>query len=410
MGFKYLPRIQKRFSFKSKPKNFMKYLRFVVLLFVAVSGIASLNLSACTSLSVKTMNNRVWYAANFDYPDCEIRFVIHTLLNRKVFQTQFLQNGIWLTANMANTAGTFAPLQMQYPVQGGSGTPGTNQVYIDGFAAYAIYESNSLSEMIAALDTIELIQSPITTIHTMLCYENTGSAIFEKCDQGNAVTLPDTSWQILSNFEMCNFAGLPYNQVSGIGANRYIAGYEYLLGNYSIFDFEKALGFLETTQQAAGSYKTLCSLVFDVENDDIFVCLERDFSKILRISVDSGFITSYRGWETPIYLPINESGLTVSEIMALVSANSQNNTTFNVQIQPNPFTEQVCICSSTDNQNETTITILNLDGMRVKTIYCRQEKYIWDGKDENGNAVNRGVYLAVISTKKTTVTKKLVKL
>ncbi|MEA1971997.1 MAG: DNRLRE domain-containing protein, partial [Candidatus Cloacimonadota bacterium] len=95
------------------------------------------------------------------------------------------------------------------------------------------------------------------------------------------------------------------------------------------------------------------------------------------------------------YLEVNYTPVSIDE-------NTIQETNFNLQNYPNPFNPSTTISfefSNEQNQKNKQIKleIYNIKGQKVKTLLNKslstgQHSVLWNGKDENNNPVNSGVY------------------
>ncbi len=80
---------------------------------------------------------------------------------------------------------------------------------------------------------------------------------------------------------------------------------------------------------------------------------------------------------------------------------------------PNPFQEEVNLSFNLSQEEKTTIEIFNIQGKRVHTLLSEiaprgEHRILWDGKDQNGQAVPAGIYLIRLRSGKTLINKKVV--
>jgi hypothetical protein len=83
------------------------------------------------------------------------------------------------------------------------------------------------------------------------------------------------------------------------------------------------------------------------------------------------------------------------------------------QNYPNPFNPETTISFSTTEDTENTeISIYNIKGQRVKSFKIQNSKsninkVVWDGKDNRGNQVSSGIYFYQIKTEQGNVSRKM---
>ncbi|MFO8145248.1 MAG: carboxypeptidase regulatory-like domain-containing protein [Candidatus Syntrophosphaera sp.] len=86
-----------------------------------------------------------------------------------------------------------------------------------------------------------------------------------------------------------------------------------------------------------------------------------------------------------------------------------------LQNQPNPFTAKTLISYVLSRDNRVTLSIYNLKGQKIKTLYSGMSKtgnhsLEWDGTDRNGRPVDKGIYLYRLQSGNKIITRKLIKL
>ncbi|MCH8012101.1 MAG: T9SS type A sorting domain-containing protein [Candidatus Marinimicrobia bacterium] len=83
------------------------------------------------------------------------------------------------------------------------------------------------------------------------------------------------------------------------------------------------------------------------------------------------------------------------------------------QNYPNPFNPVTTIPYELLEAGDITLTIQNILGQEVTTLVDSYQqagvyRVVWDGRDNNGQAVNRGLYLYQIKSKKFMAAKKMI--
>lgn len=83
------------------------------------------------------------------------------------------------------------------------------------------------------------------------------------------------------------------------------------------------------------------------------------------------------------------------------------------QNYPNPFNPETDICYSLTKAENVKLTIYNILGQKIRTLVDEYQPAgtktaHWDGKDENGNSVNSGIYFYRITAGQFSQTKKMV--
>lgn len=99
--------------------------------------------------------------------------------------------------------------------------------------------------------------------------------------------------------------------------------------------------------------------------------------------------------------------------ISLTSVYSPNMERFALKAYPNPFTDMVTISYSLDQTSEVLITITNMVGQVVKSFDHKTRPagthtLVWDGNDENGNRLVKGIYFYTLRVGDAVSTQRLV--
>ena len=87
--------------------------------------------------------------------------------------------------------------------------------------------------------------------------------------------------------------------------------------------------------------------------------------------------------------------------------------TIQLKIAPNPFSNSTTISFPLTRSEKVSVRIFDMNGRLIKTLVDAQmqagaHQITWNAKDENGNAVNAGIYFLKVQTGDYLETKKLV--
>lgn len=110
------------------------------------------------------------------------------------------------------------------------------------------------------------------------------------------------------------------------------------------------------------------------------------------------------GWYVDDFRIINFSGTEVEELITANTALKSN--------YPNPFNPTTTISFSLANSEDVKLDIYNVKGQRVKSLLsqkmeAKNHSIIWNGKDDNNQAVSSGIYFYRLNTASYNKTKKM---
>ena len=248
---------------------------------------------ACTSFAVYSEN--VLYGMNFDYDTTvPTRLLIDDSGETAAFHLAFVMGprNIPRTAGM-NEHGLFVATQELHPMVLDVGAPGPGEECVWRLYAQALSQFASVSEVEEHLAAHRVVNCPGVTLHVLAADPGGRAIIVEPGNDGHRVTEIEDDRIVMTNFANCQFAGSDPDSIYGAGADRYRIARDYLEEHFQGFDVTDGLELLES----ASSQWTRCSMVFDPAEGEVYVALERDFSKILRVSLADRTVETYSGYD-----------------------------------------------------------------------------------------------------------------
>ncbi|KAB3531045.1 linear amide C-N hydrolase [Alkaliphilus pronyensis] len=295
--------------------------RFIVLLVVLVIILMSLSCIsyACTSFAVYSENSI--YGMNFDYPDTEIRLIIYKEEDVKALSMEFKQGDDYLPFAGMNNKGLFVATQLLYPKKPAETKLDEDEIYIGSLGAL-IGKYEKVEQIEKHIENKKLVNMPIT-IHKLFADKFGDSIIVEVGDNGNEIVKVNDDFAVMSNFSNYTFKDETYKNVSGVGADRYKIAYEYIKENFNDFNIETGWEVLKKTSQTSGSFNTQCSMIFDPQNQDIYIVVKRDFEKIWKVSLEKETIEPIKGFENSTEIKMSSNGILLSDLTS-TSSNSES--------------------------------------------------------------------------------------
>jgi hypothetical protein len=271
---------------------------------------------ACTSFAVYA--DDTFYGMNFDYPDTEIRFTITSSGDLKVFQMEFLQgNDFSVTVGM-NSAGLFSSCQMLYPEAPAARSAGADDLYPWQIYEEALFNFESVKEVTEFISDKRVVHWSVT-LHDLFADVHGDAMVVEAGGKENVITKIEDDFIVMTNFPNGDFAGQSYEDVEGVGADRYKIAYENILDHLTTFEVDRGL---ETLEKAAltGEFSTQASMVFDPEKGQVYIALKRDFSKIWKVSIADDTIETFSGFGQTRKVTLDASGVLASDLERLGSS------------------------------------------------------------------------------------------
>ena len=98
----------------------------------------------------------------------------------------------------------------------------------------------------------------------------------------------------------------------------------------------------------------------------------------------------------------------------LVTAVEEIDKMTSVELFPNPFQDNIKISISSAIGNDVNIDIYSLEGKLIKNQQFKigdefNESLTWDGKNESGQTISKGIYFLIASFDDRTIKKKIIK-
>jgi hypothetical protein len=244
---------------------------------------------------------------NFDYDtSVPVRFLIDESGETAAFHVAFVRGprNVPRTAGM-NEHGLFAATQELYPMVRDVGMPGPGEQCFWRLYATALSEFASVADVEEHLATHRTVNCPGVTLHALFADPSGRAVVVEPGEDGHRVTEVDNDRIVMTNFANCRFVGSDPDSIYGVGSDRYGTAHSFLEERFEGFDVADGFELLESV---AWEW-TRCSMVFDPAAGEIYLALEGDFSKILRVSLADRTIETHSGYEEQRSWHLNKWGV-----------------------------------------------------------------------------------------------------
>ncbi|NLW46507.1 MAG: hypothetical protein GXY86_04110 [Firmicutes bacterium] len=290
----------------------MKKACLVLSVLILLSVFSCLPAEGCTSFA--EYSDTILYGMNFDFiPNTELKFVVDKSGDGKVFLMRSQIGDTFIETIGMNDKGLFAAFMMQFPEQMGKSILAENEITTwDLFMMSRSCER--CQQIMDFLKNRRLVHIDLTT-HLFFGDQYGDSTIIEVGDDDNVIIPMEGQFNVMTNFSNTGFIGKPYTEVIGAGDDRYKTAYEHIQKNINNFSVETGLETLALTQQSDGTFPTLCSMIFDPENKEVYIVLNRGFSKVWKLSMEKETIESFKGFDKPITVKMKPEGILASELI-----------------------------------------------------------------------------------------------
>ena len=345
-----------------------------LMLFLMLLNFSNNRTEACTSFAVYSTDT--FYGMNLDYPQCELRFSVKQFWGYKMFQLEFNQGGTWLRAVGMNEKGVFANTQMIFPVINATPRQGEESFYIGDIATVALNDFEATQDVVDFLgnNNLRLMQNSAFQFHDLVADPTGTSVVFEVGSNGNKFTYTQNGFNIMTNFNRHQFDGADYNEVTGVGADRYKEAYSYISQHMNDFSLQDGIEVLNRTKQTGGSYPTICSLILDPVALEVYIMIKRNYTQVWRLSIQNGTIETYAGFDSYVSQLLGAEGITATELSSLVTDvedlgyNSTPTQPFLFNNYPNPFNSQTTISFNLPASQLVELKIFNSVGREITTL------------------------------------------
>jgi hypothetical protein len=268
---------------------------------------------ACSSFAV--YSNEILYGMNFDYPEVEIRFTIQDRGDMKIFLMEFEQEGGYASTVGMNSQGLFASCQMLFPEREYAPRSNERDVYTWEVFDEALFGFQSVAEVNEFIRDRRVLDWSVT-LHDLFADVGGDAMVVEPGDRENLITPIEGDFIVMTNFPNADYADVSYTDVEGVGADRYKLAYEHILDNLEMFDVEAGLEVLEKAI-SMGDYATLSSMIFDPKQGEVYIALDRDFTRIWKASIGDETIETYAGYDRFESTRLDVSGVLASDLKML---------------------------------------------------------------------------------------------
>lgn len=292
--------------------------KVVVAMLILSIGLTSPAAYACTSFAVYTDAGPI-YGMNFDNQDRDYRLRYdHVEDLKEVYSVHFLWSGANANTPMMNEDGFFTAIQAHEPYEMGIAK------FIEGeetLSNLAIWTPH-------VFDRVEAIREIAgqTPIHHMygsfhdLFADATGDAmVLEVIGGETRMTDIEGDYIIMTNFPNAYLKDTETSELQSIpfgGMDRYEIVDAYIREHLEHFSFEEGLSALEAARNENYFSPTVYSMVFDPTNKAIFMTVKGDFDHVWKVDMESHTVETFRGFEKPLKIEINDKGVSLRALYA----------------------------------------------------------------------------------------------
>ena len=271
----------------------------------------------CTCFAVYGQERAI-YGMNFDTDEIDLQLKVNRYNDMDLFYFSALAGDKYRNIAGFNSEGLFICTQaVKYSPDFRSSCNENDWTAFDIFDE-ALKKKGRTSEFWGILDkrVISYPRNPLYPdlgLHTIIADKTGDAFILEEGNDTNVVTPIHNDFIIMTNFPNGDFKEVNYNKVYGIGADRYICAHEYIHNNIQSFGVDEAFEALNKTSQE----NTLCSIVYDPSNNEIYISFKKDLRKRWKISIIEKTIQSLEGFLSNNKIQFTNGEIFVKDLLCL---------------------------------------------------------------------------------------------
>jgi len=174
--------------------------------------------------------------------------------------------------------------------------------------------SKNVKDILGHIGNKTLYNDFRTGLHNMFADKNGNAIILERSENGNEISNIKDNFIVMTNFPVYEFAGKPYSKVMGFGEDRYKIAYKEINSQKKNFDIMQGFNVLEKAKNTSSQNPTVCSMIFEPNELNIYIVLFGKFDKIWKISILNNSIETYKGFNEQYKFKLGSKGMLSSQL------------------------------------------------------------------------------------------------
>lgn len=273
------------------------------------------------------------YGMNMDDPERERRFKVTTLkCNKKCsdkgicakcilknnnvlrFHCQIKNGNSFLENACMNSFGVFSNYQILVP---------NNEIKLEKPKssipiAKVFYQSQMYSKNIK--DILKIIGNKTiyndfgSGLHNMFADKNGNAIVLEASENGNEISFIKDNYIVMTNFPVYEFHEKHYTKAVGFGDDRYKIAHKEIISHKQNFDLMQGFNVLEKAKNTSEQCPTVCSMIFDPIELNVYITLFGIFDKIWKISIINNSIETFKGFNKEYKIKLGSKGILSSQL------------------------------------------------------------------------------------------------
>lgn len=267
----------------------------------------------CTSFAA--YYTKPLYGMNFAIFETPLRLRIITGEGGiSIFYLDVFINGNYLETAAMNSNGLFGNVQENISERHTQIENGDNQITMEDLFYSALKKSAKISDIEEIIGSKKIKYKDVPSInyklHNLFADKYGNAMIVETSNGENDITFIDGKHIVLTNFAVGQSKGKQYFEVAGAGDDRYKVTYDFIRRKNYSFKLEDGFEILKRTHQDS----SLCSMMFDPLELEIFLCFNMDFSRTWKVKLLEKSMETYSGFDRKIRFNLNANGVINTEL------------------------------------------------------------------------------------------------
>lgn len=276
----------------------------------------------CISFAVYSQEKAI-YGMNFDTDDIDIKLKVKSYNDMNLFYFSALADNKYRDIACFNSEGLFICTQAVEYSLGFKSSCNENDWFAFDIFDEVLKKTRKTSEFfkISNKRVISYPRNPLFPdlgLHTIIADKHGDAFILEEGKDTNIISKINNDFIIMTNFPNGDFQETNYDKIYGCGADRYICAHEYISNNIHSFGINEAFEILKrTSQDTTSQCPTLCSIVYEPLNNEIYISYKKDFSKKWKISIVEKTIQSLDGFLSNNKIQFTNEEIFVKDLISL---------------------------------------------------------------------------------------------
>ena len=143
-----------------------------------------------------------------------------------------------------------------------------------------------------AVEQVEIVNAPQASTHVMIVDRFGRTGVVEPGRSRVFSDARDSTWQVMTNFPLSDYAEIVPSQVEGGGSDRYLRVLDMAASLGGKVEVEQGFEILRAVRQTGPAWNTELSLIYDGSKRELYYCLDQDFARIMKYDFESPAVFS----------------------------------------------------------------------------------------------------------------------